>query len=74
MDAVKDRFLTQHTEEPTHIAGNLIDLVFSDRPNNINSVEVVAPLGNSDHNMLLVEYTSKIINEEEAKMIPTGIN
>ena len=70
LDAVKDRFLTQHTEEPTHIAGNLIDLVFSDRPNNINSVEVVAPLGNSDHNMLLVEYTSKIINEEEAKMIP----
>ena len=70
LEAVRDRFLTQHTEEPTHSAGNILDLVFSDRPDDINSVEVLSPLSNSDHNMIQVEVTCKGSQEEEPKLIP----
>ena len=51
VDCVDDGFLTQHVTEST-CNGKILDLVFTSDADMIDSVTVLSPLGNSDHNML----------------------
>ena len=53
MEFVRDSFLYQHIDKPTHFRGNqtptLIDLVFSNEENMVKNVRHLAPLGKSHH-------------------------
>ena len=53
--------LTQFVRKPTrnvnHQSSNILDLIFSNDPNTIQSVKHMAPLGKGDHDVLLA-YTS----------------
>ena len=46
-----DLFLTQHVKEPTR-GKNVLDLIFSSEPEMIEDMTVLAPIANSDHNVL----------------------
>ena len=55
VDCVQAKNLEQMVEFPTHIKGNLLDLVLTNAPENILSVEGLGNLGNSDHTIISVE-------------------
>ena len=55
VEAVNDRFLTQMVDFPTHVKGNILDLIFTDIPENVISVDNIGNLGNSDHAILSIE-------------------
>ena len=57
LNACNNKFLTQHVDFPTHIAGNTLDLVMSSNPDLIGNVWSIGPLANGDHDMImLVSY------------------
>ena len=47
--AIVERGMEQHVEEPTHISGNLLDLILCDAEGMIGDVRVIGRLGKSDH-------------------------
>ena len=55
VECVHAKNLEQMVEFPTHIRGNLLDLVLTNAPENILSVEGLGNLGNSDHTIICVE-------------------
>ena len=62
IEAVRDGFLTQHILSPTRGRGtndpSLIDLVFSTDEQEIENIDITAPLGKSDHAIIKVLYRS----------------
>ena len=62
IEAVRDGFLTQHILSPTRGRGtnepSLIDLVFSTDEQEIENIDITAPLGKSDHAMIKFLYRS----------------
>ena len=52
---------------PTHIRGNILDLVFTNRPENVLNVESLGNLSTSDHSILSVEivFRSKFNSSNE---------
>ena len=54
VDAVLDLNLTQHVLQPTRNDA-ILDLVFSSDPEVVSNVDILEPLGNSDHNMVLCD-------------------
>ena len=51
--ATKARFMEQYVNGPTHVSGNTLDLILSDREGIVNAVRRVGRLGKSDHEILL---------------------
>ena len=51
LEATEDLFLIQHVKEPTR-ESNILDLILSSNPNQIQNVKIAGKLGNSDHNMV----------------------
>ena len=62
IEAVRDGFLTQYILSPTRGRGTneptLIDLVFSTDEQEIENIDITAPLGKSDHALIKVLYRS----------------
>lgn len=54
-DACSERGFEQIVDFPTHLRGNILDLVLTDRPDKISSVTSAGRLGRSDHEALLIE-------------------
>jgi len=54
LDAVEDSLLEQMVDFPTHIKGNCLDLVLTNIPERILSIEEMGRLGSSDHEMICV--------------------
>ena len=54
-ETVEDGYMIQHVEEPTHISGNLLDLVISSDEDVVRSVEMEGRLAKSDHEMIGVD-------------------
>jgi hypothetical protein len=52
LEAVTEAFLTQHVRDATR-GENRLDLVFTSEPDMVEYVEVGAPVGRSDHNVLI---------------------
>ena len=52
LEKILELGLTQIVSEPTHKAGNILDLVFVSEPNLVSNLIVEAPFSTSDHNML----------------------
>ena len=54
-DSIEDIHMTQHVDEPTHISGNLLDLVLSSNDDIIRDVRMEGRLGTSDHELIETE-------------------
>ena len=50
-----ERGMEQHVMEPTHVSGNVLDLILCDREGLINSVRTLGRLGKSDHEIVAFE-------------------
>jgi len=62
VNAVGNLFLEQLVNETTHLRGNILDLVFTNMPDNL-TVSHIGNLGNSDHSILKLElYVSPQFN------------
>ena len=60
LDAIEEKFLTQHVDFPTHDGGNLLDLVLSNIPQRIISVSDCGKLANSDHSIIMTEIEATL--------------
>ena len=67
LQCVIDNGFDQLVDFPTHIRGNTLDLVLTNRPENILSVEPLGNLSNSDHSIISVDvlFSSKFNNSSE---------
>jgi Endonuclease-reverse transcriptase len=52
LEAADDRLLEQLVSFPTHVRGNVMDLIFTDIPERMGEVSDEGRLGSSDHVML----------------------
>ena len=59
LDAVVEANLSQMVLEPTHIAGNILDLVLTNTPSEVTNVEVDFINRVSDHSLLKVDFLAK---------------
>ena len=64
IDTVKDCFYHQHIDKPTRRRGNdtpsQLDLIFTDEEMHVTDVKHLAPLGKSDHSVILFNFCSYI--------------
>ena len=60
IDTVKDCFFYQHSQEPTRKRGNdeasTLDLIFTDEEMQVSGIKNLAPLGKSDHSVILFDF------------------
>ena len=55
LQSTKNLNYEQFVDFQTHVRGNILDLVLTNRPENILSVESIGNLSNSDHSIILTE-------------------
>ena len=73
LEAVLEEGVDQLVEFPTHIKGNILDLILTNCPQKILSVEDAGRLGNSDHEILLVEVEVAQIKEDANLIRPNWL-
>jgi hypothetical protein len=60
VEAVRDSFLVQHVQKPTHVRGdqtpNVLDLIFTSEEAMVGEIRHEAPLGKSHHHSLLFQF------------------
>ena len=54
VQCVLDNNFEQLVTFPTHVRGNILDLVFANRPENILNIKALGNLSNSDHTIYLL--------------------
>ena len=69
-DAISTKCLSQMVNIPTHIKGNVLDLVLTDRPDLILEIDDVGRLGKSDHVILQIKTLVKVKNNKTTELIP----
>ena len=69
LEAVEESMLAQMVECPTHIRGNILDLLLTNIPERVIDVEEVGRLGHSDHFMLMakVSVTSATVQPDKVQ-------
>ena len=55
LQGTKEADYTQVVNFRTHTRGNILDLVFTNKPENIITVEPIGNLANGDHSIILIE-------------------
>ena len=70
LTSAETRFLEQMVRFPTHIKGNILDIVLTDKPNNIIDIQDIGRLGKSDHSMLLIQTQIKPCISKTQQQIP----
>ena len=66
-EATTGRFMEQHVQEPTHLSGNVLDLILSDQEGIISSVKTLGRIGKSDHETVSFEIIVDGKEEEEER-------
>ena len=67
-EATQNRFMDQHVTEPTHVSGNILDVILCDKEGLIRSVKMEGRIGKSDHDMISFDITiDNIKNEAQNK-------
>ena len=59
LDIVNDCFLHQHVKEPTRFKNNessTLDLIFTKEEEDVRNIQVLQPLGQSDHGIVTAEF------------------
>ena len=69
LNVVESKFLTQHVTEPTHISGNVLDLILSLAENLVKEVQMEGRLGGSDHEILVCSVGMPMERKKEKIMI-----
>ena len=69
-NAINDNFMTQMINFPTHVKGNILDLLITDVPETVVNIEDIGRLGKSDHSMILFETTFNHDNSYSEEKIP----
>ena len=62
-EVLEDQYMTQHVDGPTHINGNVLDLVITRDDEIVESVTMEGRLGKSDHEMILTTLKSEASND-----------
>ena len=70
LDTVGDMFWEQMVHVPTHRLGNTLDLCLTSSLELFTGVEVVAPLGNSDHMGLEVSLVGRVTDVSSKEEVP----
>ena len=70
MEKCGEKFYSQLVEFPTHIKGNILDLVLTNVPEQVTEIENVGRLGRSDHVMLLVKLQVAAQEAPTSQMVP----
>ena len=70
LDCVDDKFLSQCVDFPTHIGGNILDVILTDIPNRVLNIEDIGRIGKSDHVMILCDIRCDKINNESCQDVP----
>lgn len=65
IDISTTKSLVQIVDFPTHIQGNTLDLVFTDKPDNILNIENLGNLANSDHSIISIDILTDFIPQTE---------
>ena len=55
LQCTMDNNFEQLVTFPTHVRGNVLDLIFTNRPENIINIESLGNLSNSDHSILSID-------------------
>ena len=66
-EATTGRFMEQHVQEPTHLSGNVLDLILCDQEGIISSVKTLGRIGKSDHETVSFEIIVDGKEEEEGR-------
>ena len=74
LQCIKENNYEQLVDFKTHIRGNLLDLVLTNKPENILTFEPIGNLANSDHSILLVEETFNSKYNSADELIPDWKN
>ena len=65
IETIKDCYYSQHVDRPTRAQkgkkASLLDLVITDETNRVDEIEYQAPLGKSDHSVLIFNYKVQTI-------------
>lgn len=70
IDKCNEACLEQLVDFPTHVKGNLLDLVLCNNPEKIVQISSVGRLGKSDHESLVIEITGPMKKEERGTRKP----
>ena len=70
LECADSKFLTQVVTMATHKHGNVLDLILTNRPDQIRSVDDIGRLGDSDHSILKVQIEANLRYSETNQKIP----
>ena len=70
VDLVENKFWVQHVLGPTHEAGNTLDLCLSSQEDTVAGVDILEPLGSGDHNMLEIDLSGPLNNNDSIEEVP----
>ena len=67
LDIIDETQLTQLVDFPTHVKGNILDLVLTNVPEKILNIDCLGNLGNSDHSIISVDiiYSATVSEQKE---------
>ena len=70
LEAVENKFLEQLIDFPTHNKGGILDILLTNYPEYVLSIDDIGPLGNSDHTAIQVglQFNAKYNNTDEKVM------
>ena len=73
LEATQNRFMEQYVTEPTHVSGNILDVILCDKEDLIRSVKMEGRIGKSDHDMISFDISiEKIRNNEKGMRLNYG--
>ena len=59
LETIKDNFLHHHVTQPTRFRGeekSTLDLIFTKEEDDVRNIEVMQPVGNSDHGVVIGDF------------------
>ena len=74
LKSVKDNFVSQHIDFPTHNSGTQPDVVLSSNDDIVMDVEGMCHLGSSDHSMLMVTMKGSVSRNVTFEEVPDWRN
>ena len=69
LHTVEDKFLTHLNYLPSHQHGNILDLIFTDRPLEVLDIEDIGCLANSDHSSYLIKTLFEPVTNKTDELI-----
>ena len=70
LDIVITKDYNQIIDFPTHLKGNILDLVLTDLPRDIISARCEGRLGKSDHSIIMIETNVTLNHSETSQKVP----